>query len=135
MRPYRPPDRANEDHKSAHDDAEAALEASRRADADQLSHEEAEIEAAGMNQQPLPDVGMAAEVHATHPASLIEMGKGTLQACTAEPQQTQAPRPADTPTIAIHRVARRRVLFPIPSSPIRFGDVAAHAHGFKTTRD
>jgi hypothetical protein len=38
------------------------LQPSRHADADQLAHEQAEIEAAGMNQQALSNVGVAAEV-------------------------------------------------------------------------
>jgi hypothetical protein len=37
------------------------LQPSRRADADQVSHEKAEIEASGMNQQALSNAGVAAE--------------------------------------------------------------------------
>src|SRR6188768_3751296 len=59
------------------------------------------------------------------------MSKGPFQALTAEPQQAQAPRAANAPTIAVHRVASRRVLLPVPSATIRFGDVAADADGFE----
>ena len=52
------------------------MQRARRADADQPTHEELEIETARVNQQPLPNVGVTAEVHAAHAAGLIEMGKG-----------------------------------------------------------
>jgi hypothetical protein len=39
-----------------------------------------------MNQQPLEDVRMAAEMHAAHPAGLIEMRKGSFQAFAEQPQ-------------------------------------------------
>jgi hypothetical protein len=50
------PDRANHREENAESRDESALETARRADADQVPHEEPEIEAAGMNQQPLADV-------------------------------------------------------------------------------
>ena len=59
------------------------------------------------------------------------MGEGAFQALPPKSQQAKAARPADAPPIAIHRVARDQVLLPIPSSTIRFGDVAAHAHSFE----
>jgi hypothetical protein len=60
-----------------------------RADANQLPHEQSEIEAAGVNQRSLPNVGVAAEVHAPHGAGLIEMGKGSFEPLAAEPQQAR----------------------------------------------
>lgn len=48
-----------------------------------------------------------------------------------KPEQALTARAADAPTIAIHGGACDRVLLPLPSSAIRFGDVAAHAHGFE----
>jgi hypothetical protein len=77
------------------------LQPSRCADADQLSHEKAKVEATDMNQQTLSNVGVAAELHATHPAGLIEMGKGSFQTLASQPQQAQASRTADAPTIAV----------------------------------
>ena len=79
--------------KSTNERDEAALQAAWGADADQLTHEQPEIEAANVDQQPLQDVGVPAQVDAAHAAGFVEMGKGPLQAFTAEPQQTQAPRP------------------------------------------
>jgi hypothetical protein len=80
------PEIANQGQKGAKDRCDSALQAARRADADQLPHEESEIEAAGMDQHSLQDVRVATEVHAAHAAGLIEMGKGAFQALTAKPQ-------------------------------------------------
>jgi hypothetical protein len=43
-----------------------------------------------VDQQPLEDVRMAAQVHTAHPAGLVEMREGSFRALTAKPQQTQA---------------------------------------------
>ena len=70
------PQQAGQRQKRCRDRNEAPLQPAWRADANQLPHKQSEIEAAGVNQQPLPNVGVAAEVHAAHTAGLIEMGKG-----------------------------------------------------------
>ena len=89
------PGRPNQRQKAGQDRDESSLQPAWRADADQLPHEQAEIQAAGVNQQPLPNVGVAAEVHAPEAAGFIEMSEGSFQALAAEPQQAQAPRPAN----------------------------------------
>jgi hypothetical protein len=43
------------------------LQPTRRVDANQLPHEQAEIKATGVDQGPLHNVGVTAEVHGTHP--------------------------------------------------------------------
>jgi len=84
-----------------------------------------------VNEQSLANVVVAAEMHATHPAGLVEMSKGPFQSLAAEPQQAQATCPPNASTIAVHRVARRRVLRPVPSAAIGLGDVTPDAHGFE----
>ena len=125
------PDGANQRDESAESRDESALEAARRADADQVPHEKPQIEAAGMNQQPLADVRVSAEVHAAHPTGFKEMSEGPFQAVAAQPQQSLAARTANAPAIPIHGVARGRMLLPVPPAAIGFGDVAANAHGFE----
>ena len=71
------------------------------------------------------------KVHAAHPAGLIEMREGPLQALAAKPQQTQATRTTNASTIAIDRSARLGPLIPVASSAIGFRDVAPDAHGFE----
>ena len=86
---------------------EPPLQPSRRAHADQMSHQQPEIETAGVNQQSLQNVGVSTKVHASHAAGLVEMREGPLQALAAQPQQSQAPRATNASAIAIDRVACR----------------------------
>src|SRR5215204_1342391 len=100
--PHGLPQEPNEHQKGGHGGDEPTLQRARRADADQVAHEQAEIEATGLNQQALSNVGVAAEVHARHPAGLIEMGEGAFQALSAQAQQPQSACATDAPTIAVH---------------------------------
>src|SRR5262245_21191111 len=59
------------------------------------------------------------------------MSEGPFQAIAAEAPQPQAPRTANAPTIAVHRVTRLGVLLPVPSAAIRLRDITADAHGFE----
>jgi len=61
---YELPERPNERQKASQDRGQPPLQPSRCADADQLPHEQLEIEAAGVDQQPLQNVGVTAKVHA-----------------------------------------------------------------------
>jgi hypothetical protein len=122
-----PSERAQQREKGTQQRSEAALQSARRADADQPTHEQAEIEAGGVDQQSLPNVRVPAQVRAAQAAGLIEMSERALQSCTAQPQEALATRTADTPTVPIHGVACIGVLLPAPSPTIRFGDVTADA--------
>jgi hypothetical protein len=66
---------------------EPPLRPARRADADQLTQEEPELNTR-VDQQPLADVRLAAQVHTAPPAGLVEMREGAFQALSAKPQQT-----------------------------------------------
>ena len=66
-----------------HDRDEPPLQPSRRAHADQVSHQPPEIETAGVNQQSLQNVGVSAKVHASHAAGLVEMREGPLETLAA----------------------------------------------------
>src|SRR6516164_4555935 len=131
MRRHTLPEVATQRQKRREHGDEPPLQPARRADADQLTQEEPEIEAARVDQQPLADVRVAAQVHTAHPAGLVEMREASFQALTAKPQQTQAACAANAPTIAVHRSARLGMVLPVPSSAIGFRDVAADAHGFE----
>ena len=65
-------------------------------------------------QQALADVRAAAKMHPAHPTGLIERGEGPFQTLSAESQQAPAARARNAPTIAVHRVAGRRVRLPVP---------------------
>ena len=70
--------------------AQSALQAARRADADQLTHDEPEIEATGMNQQALQDVRVTAQMRAAHAARVVEMREGAFDPLAASPHQAPA---------------------------------------------
>src|ERR1043165_7153092 len=125
------PERADQGKKGGYERDKSPLQAAWRTDAKQLPHEQAEIEAGRVNQQPLANVRMSAKVHAAHPARLKEMREGPFQAFSSEPQQPLAACAANATTIAIHRLARGGVLLPVPSPAIRFRDVSAQPHGFE----
>jgi len=80
------PERLNQHQKASKNGHAPPLESPRCTDADQLTDEEPEIEAAGVNQQSLENVGVAAEMHAAHAARLEEMGEGPFQSLTAQSQ-------------------------------------------------
>ena len=124
-------ERSNQRQKHGHDRAEPPLQPAWRADADQLPHEEPEIETTRVDQQSFQNVGVPAQVHAAHPAGLVEMREGPLQALPTQPQQAQAPCAANASSIAIDRGARLGLVLPVPSAPIGFRDVAADADGFE----
>ena len=71
-----PPTSAQEADQRVQKRRRAALEATRRTDARQLPHEQPQIEAADVHEQPFQDVGMPAQMHAAHAAGVIEMGVG-----------------------------------------------------------
>ena len=52
----------------------------------QLPHEQPQIEAADVHEQPFQDVGMPAQMHAAHAAGVIEMGVGPFQPFAPLPQ-------------------------------------------------
>ena len=81
----------------------AALEATRRADARQLPHEQPEIEAADLHEHALQDVGMPAQMHAAHPSGLIEMRVGTFQPLGTHEPSDLIVRPAQTRATTVFR--------------------------------
>jgi hypothetical protein len=80
------PECPNQHQKAGQDRDESPLQPAWRADADQLPHEQSEIEAAGVNQQSLQDIRVTTEMHAPHAARLIEMSKRPFESLAAEPQ-------------------------------------------------
>ena len=105
----------------------AALEAPRRTDARQLPHEQPQIEAADVHEQPFQDVGMPAQMHAAHTAGVIEMGVRPFQQFAPLPQQPFPARASDPPPISIHRVPCRGLALPPTPAAVRLRDVAADA--------
>src|SRR3989454_265587 len=104
----------------------ASLQPSRRAAPECLPHEQAEIERAGMNEQPLQDVVMAPQVRAAEAAGVVHVGEGPLDVFAAASHDPLASRPAHAPAISVDRGLRLRRLRPVPSAALGLGDVRAH---------
>ena len=107
----------------------AALQPARRADPDQMTHDEPEIEATRMNQEALQDVRVAAQMRAPHPARVVEMRKRAFDPFAALAHQAAAAAAPHPATIAIHRRLGLGSLRPITSPPVRLGHVGPDAHG------
>ena len=86
----------------------------------ELAHGQAEIEGAAMNTQALVDVGVAAQVSASHPPGFIGMSKTAFRKLGAKPLQPLASLSSKAPAIRIHRRLGRRILFPVSTAAIRF---------------
>ena len=85
---YGAPETAQDELQGVEKRPDAALEATRRADARQTSHEQAEIQAAGVHQEALADVGVPPQMHPAQAPGLVEMGVGSLEAFAALAQPT-----------------------------------------------
>ena len=64
---------AQEHQKRGEDGCRAILQPARRTAAEQVAHDEPEIEAPRMNQQALEDIRVAAQMRAAHPTRVVEM--------------------------------------------------------------
>src|SRR4029453_4350374 len=70
----------------------AALKTARRADSDQVPHEQPEVARRRMHQQTLRDFGGPAERGGADPAGLVEMRVGPFEEFTTTTEQTPAAR-------------------------------------------
>src|ERR687898_3261773 len=86
-------------HKRGDHGRQAALEPSWRADADQATHDDSEIEASRMNQQALQDVRVTTQMRPSHPARVIDMREGPFD--TLAPLAHQAPSAGATHATAV----------------------------------
>jgi len=90
--------------KRGDDGRRAILQPARRAAADQVAHDEPEIEASRMNQQTLEDVRVAAQMRAAHPTGVVEIREGAFDTLAPLTHQAPAARPTNPSTIGIHQV-------------------------------
>jgi hypothetical protein len=83
---------------------ETALEAARRADTEERSHPETEIERAGMHKQSFEHIRVSAYVRAPESTGLVKMGTRSLEQFAASAEEPLAAVAADAPSIRIDRV-------------------------------
>ena len=85
--PYACPDAPDRDDHGGECRHRSALEAPRRAHARQLAQGQPEVEAADVNEQTLENVGVSPQMHAAHPARLVEMRVGAFEPLAALSQR------------------------------------------------
>src|SRR5438045_5611575 len=95
-------DQRPERDETGHRGREEPLQPSRRADANQVTHDEPEVEATGMNQEALQNVRVTPQVRPPHPTGVIEMRKRTLDPLAALAHQSASPSAANASAIGIH---------------------------------
>ena len=83
-------DCGQEHQKCGDDSCRAILQSARRAAAEQVAHNEPEVEAPGMNQQALEDIGVAAQMRAAHPTGVVQMREGAFDPLAPLPHQASA---------------------------------------------
>ena len=71
----------------------------RGADADQSPHEQTQVEATGVHEHALQDVGVTPQMDAAQRARLVQMRPGAFQPLAPVAQQASATLPADAPAI------------------------------------
>ena len=86
----------------------ATLQPARRADADQVTWDEPEIEAICMNQEALQDVRAPAQMRATHAVRVVEMREGAFDSFAAPVHQASAAWFTNPATITLGRRRRRQ---------------------------
>lgn len=112
--------------------ATTSLQAARRADANQPTHDQAEIEGARMNHRALQDVAMTTKVCATHATGLVGVSEPAFEILATPAQQTHAPGSANPPAVPVDGRSGRRFLAPAPSATLRLRSVGAHANRLGT---
>src|SRR5262249_58006406 len=79
-------DHSGDVHKRSDKRRHTALEATRRADAEQPPHDQAEIESAGVDKHALEDIRRAAQMRPAHATSVIGVGEAAFDPLAAAPQ-------------------------------------------------
>ena len=113
----------------------APLQAARRANADQLPEQHAEVEAREVNQEALQDIAMPAQMRAPHPAGLVGVRERTLDALATSAHQALAAGAPNAPTIRIDGRLGLPRLGPIAAASIRLGDIRPDADGLQIHHD
>src|SRR4051812_39955708 len=90
------------DH-DGHRGRETPLQPARRADADDLTHDEPKIETTRMNQETLQDVRATAQMRTPHATGVVDVRERAFDRLAAAPHQPPSASAPDAATIAIHR--------------------------------
>src|SRR5262245_17599284 len=109
----------------------ATLKGAWRTDAEEHPHPETEIERAGMHEQPLQHVVVAADMRATKSAGLVEMCARALEQFSAPTEEAFAATAADATAIRVHSISFRGLIDPRLWSAVGFADIGANVERFQ----
>ena len=104
----------------------AALEGARRADPEERSHPQAEIECASVHEQPLQHVLMAADVRAAEATGFVEMRAWSLEQFPASAEEPFTAAAPDATAIRVHGIPFHLLINPRLWPAIGFADVRAN---------
>ena len=121
------PVHAQEAGQRADNSRRAALEAPRRTDARQLPHEPLQVEAADVDEEPLQDVGMTAQMCPPQVPRLKQMDERTFESFPALAEQAPPAGAPNASAVGIDRGLRGSLARPVPAPSVGFGDIGAHA--------
>src|SRR5215210_7536967 len=98
-------DRRPQGHDEGDERRQLSLQTTRCADADEGPHQESEIEAADVYEEPFQDVRVPTQMRAPQAAGLVEMRIRALQSFASATLQRPPSRATNASTIRIHGVA------------------------------
>ena len=99
--------RRTSDQKDPHTGHCTALETAGRTDADQVTHEQPQVEAASVDQHTFQNVRVSAQVHAAQAASFVEMRERTFESFATQAQQPLATSAVNASPVPIDGVGAR----------------------------
>jgi hypothetical protein len=106
-----------------YDCCQPVLEPTRCANTNEGPHQEAQVEATDVHDEPFQDVRVAAQVRAPQATGFIEMRVRAFESLTPTPLQRQPPCAANPSAVRVHRVAGRRLLPPGTATSIGLRNV------------
>lgn len=124
---YEAPESAQRADQGVDEGAYAALEAARRPEARQVSHQQAQVQTADVHQQALEDVRMVAQIDPAPPSGFVQMRVGTFEPLAALAQQPLPAGALNPPPVGIHRVADLGPASPVAPTASRLRHVTADA--------
>src|SRR6516164_2955390 len=108
----------------------------RRARSHQLAQDEAQVESSHVDQLPLQNVIVSAQVGAPHAARVVAMRKAAFHQLAAPPQYALAVLTLHPPPILVYRLLFGPLALPLPSSSLLLlRHVAAHLIGLSPLQD
>lgn len=92
------------------------------------ARQQAEVEAAGVDDQAFEDVVVAAQVGAAHGAGFVQVRVGSFELLAALTLQAFVARPTQSPAVGVHRFLGVGLALPSTPPALRFADLRTQSH-------